>query len=148
MGGQTVDKKRLIQTLIRHEAMKLMSYRCSEGKLTIGIGRNIDDNGISEIEALFMLNNDIDSSEKQLRKFSWFEGLSDVRQEVLLNLHFNIGHTSFLTFKKMVWALENGDYLEAGEQMKDSKWFKQVGIRAEQLVDAMQSNSFFPSNLK
>jgi lysozyme len=138
-----MDRKRLIHTLIRHEALKLKPYRCSEGKLTIGVGHNLDDNGITEIEAIFILNNDLDSCEEQLRKFSWFEGLSDVRQEVIINLHFNIGHSSFLGFKKMIWALENGDYLEAGEQMKDSKWFNQVGIRAEQLVDAMQSNSFF-----
>jgi lysozyme len=141
-----MDRKRLTDTLIRHEALRLKPYRCSEGKLTIGVGRNIDDNGISEDEAIYMLNNDIDATEKQLRKFSWFEDLSDVRQEVLLNLHFNIGRSSFLRFKMMIRALENGDYLEAGVQMKDSKWFHQVGIRAEQLVEAMQSNSFFPNH--
>lgn len=138
-----MNSKRLIDTLIRHEAMKLKPYRCPEGKLTIGVGHNLDAKGITEKQALYILNDDIVECEEQIRKFSWFEGLSDVRQEVVLNLHFNIGHTSFLGFKKMIWALENGDYLEAGEQMKDSKWYKQVGIRAEQLVDAMQSNSFF-----
>lgn len=138
-----MDYKRLKEILIRHEALRLKPYRCSEGKLTIGVGHNIDDNGISEATAMFILDEDIKNTEAELRKFSWFEQLSDVRQEVILNLHFNIGRSSFLTFKKMIRALEYGDYLEAGEQMKDSKWYKQVGIRAEQLVEAMQSNSFF-----
>lgn len=140
-----MNKKRLVKTLIKHEAMRLKPYRCSEGKLTIGVGHNLDANGITERQALFILDDDIADCEKQLRKFHWFEQLSDVRQEVVLNLFFNIGRSSFLTFRKMIRALENGDYMEAGEQMKDSKWFKQVGIRAEQLVEAMQSNSFFPN---
>jgi lysozyme len=141
-----MDYKRLQDTLIRHEAMRLKLYKCSEGKNTIGVGHNIDDKGITEKQALMILDDDIKESEEHLRKFSWFEGLSDVRQEVVLNLHFNVGHTSFLGFKKMIWALENGDYLSAGEEMKDSKWYNQVGIRAKQLVEAMQSNSFFPNN--
>ena len=139
-----MDYKRLENTLIRHEALKLKPYRCSEGFLTIGVGHNLDANGISEAAAMFIFDEDIKEHEEALRKFSWFEGLSDVRQEVLLNLHFNIGHTSFLQFRKMIWALENGDYLEAAEQMKDSKWFNQVGVRGKQLVEAMVSNSFFP----
>lgn len=138
-----MDRKRLVKTLIRHEALKLKPYRCSAGKLTIGVGHNLDDNGITEDEAIFILNNDIDNCEEQLRKFSWFEKLSDARQEVLLNLHFNIGHSSFLKFKKMILALTNNDYVEASEQMKDSKWYSQVGYRAKQLVDVMKSNSFF-----
>ncbi len=140
-----MNYKRLRETLIRHEALKLKPYRCSEGKLTIGVGHNLDANGISENAAMFILSEDIKISEKALRKFSWFEQLSDVRQEVVLNLHFNIGHSSFLTFKNMIWALECGDYLGAAVEMRDSKWFNQVGVRAEQLVSAMESNSFFQS---
>lgn len=141
-----MDYKRLESTLIRHEALKLKPYRCSEGKLTVGVGHNLDSNGISKAAAMFILDEDIKASEEALRKFSWFELLSDIRQEVVLNLHFNIGHSSFLQFKKMIWALENGDFMSAGEEMKDSKWFRQVGIRAEQLKEAMESNSFFPNN--
>jgi lysozyme len=138
-----MNRKRLIDTLIRHEGMRNTLYKCSEGKNTIGVGRNIDANGISTEEALYLLKNDIKGCEENLRKYSWFENLTDVRQEVLLNLCFNIGYAGFKTFRKMIWALENGDYLTASEEMKDSKWYRQVGIRAEQLVDAMASNSFY-----
>jgi lysozyme len=141
-----MNRKRLEETLMRHEGLRLEPYRCSEGKLTIGIGRNLDNNGISEDEAKYMMWNDVFECEEKLRKFSWFESLSDIRQEILINLHFNIGHTSFLKFKKMIWALENGDYTGAATEMKDSRWYNQVGIRAEQLVKAMLSGSFFLNN--
>ena len=139
----TVDRERLLQTLIKHESLELMPYRCSEGKLTIGVGHNLDDNGITEDEALYILKNDLDKCEKQLKRFLWFQNLSDVRKEVIMNLHFNIGHTSFMRFKKMILALENSDYISAAKEMQDSKWFRQVGVRAVQLVKAMTANSFF-----
>ena len=137
-----MDYERLKNTLIRHEGLKLKPYRCSENKLTIGIGHNIGDNGITEEEAFFIFRNDIAVCEKQLRKFPWFGNLSDVRQEVLVNLCFNIGYPSFLNFKRMIWNLEKEDYSGAGNEMKNSKWFNQVGVRAEQLVKAMITNSF------
>ncbi len=137
-----MDRKRLIQTLIRHESLELKPYRCPEGKLTIGVGHNLDANGITEVEAVFILNNDIENCEEQLRKFSWFEKLSDTRQEIILNLHFNIGHSSFLTFRRMIWNLEKENFNLAAEEMKDSKWYNQVGHRAEYLVNAMKNNEF------
>ena len=47
--------------LIRHEGLKLFPYQCPAGKTTIGVGRNLDDKGISEKEAMYMLNEDIQS---------------------------------------------------------------------------------------
>ncbi len=137
-----MDRKRLVETLIRHESLELKLYKCQAGKQTIGVGHNIDDNGISKKVAEFILNEDIENSEVSLRKFSWFEKLSDIRQEVLLNLHFNIGHTSFLKFKRMIWNLEKENFEQAAEEMKDSKWYGQVGPRSVYLVNAMKNNQF------
>lgn len=55
--------------LILHERLKLKPYRCSAGKLTIGVGRNLEDKGISEEEALFLLRNDIAEAELQLTQY-------------------------------------------------------------------------------
>jgi len=140
-----MNQKRLEEILIRHEGMRTELYRCSEGKQTIGIGRNLEDKGITEEEAKYLMRNDIKECEGQLRKFSWFEDLSDVRQEIMINMCFNLGYTKFLGFRLMIWALENGDYVDAAAQMKNSRWYRQVGIRAEQLVEAMLSNSFYPN---
>ena len=49
---------RIKAQLVRHEGMRLKPYRCTAGKLTIGIGRNLDDRGISQKEAYVLLEYD------------------------------------------------------------------------------------------
>ena len=56
---------RIKAQLVRHEGLRLKPYRCTAGKLTIGIGRNLDDCGISQTEAYLLLENDIRNCEKQ-----------------------------------------------------------------------------------
>jgi lysozyme len=51
--------ERIQEQLVRHEGLRLKPYRCTAGKLTIGIGRNLDDRGISQKEAYAMLERDI-----------------------------------------------------------------------------------------
>jgi lysozyme len=58
---------RIKEQLVRHEGLRLKSYRCTAGNLTIGIGRNLDDCGISQSEGYIMLINDIMNCEKQLQ---------------------------------------------------------------------------------
>ena len=52
--------------IIKHEGLKLKPYICPAGKITIGVGRNIEDNGISEDEAMYLLNNDIKRCKTEL----------------------------------------------------------------------------------
>ena len=54
-----INKDRLTEQLMVHEGLKLQPYKCTAGKLTIGVGRNLDDVGITDIEAKFMLENDV-----------------------------------------------------------------------------------------
>ena len=49
----------LERLLIYHEGLRLGVYRCPAGKLTIGVGRNLEDRGITEEEAYYLLRNDI-----------------------------------------------------------------------------------------
>jgi lysozyme len=53
---------RIKAQLVRYEGLRLKPYRCTAGKLTIGIGRNLDDCGISQTEAYVLLENDIPRS--------------------------------------------------------------------------------------
>lgn len=135
--------RRLKQVLIRHEGLRLKPYKDTVGKLTIGVGRNLDDNGITEEEALFMLHNDISKIVQELdREFPWWRELDNVRQEVLVNMAFNLGIPKLKTFKKFLKALENRDYKTAAKEMLDSKWAKQVGRRAEELAYAMEHGEY------
>ena len=119
------------QMISRHEGLRLDLYKCPADKWTIGYGRNLEDNGIREDEALLMLNNDIDQVLHECqRAFDWFDRLDNPRQDVVLDMVFNLGLTRFRGFKKMIRALSDGDYITAAEEMMDSRWAKQVKTRA------------------
>ena len=118
--------------ITKHESMVLHPYNDSVGKLTIGVGRNIDDRGISRDEALYLLKNDIEMSINDLVDiFSDFYNLPNDVQLVMIDMMFNMGETRFRGFKKMIQAVKNDDFKEAAKQAKDSKWCQQVGIRCE-----------------
>ena len=137
-----INSERLIEQLVVDEAMKLRPYKCSAGKLTIGVGRNLEDNGITEDEALYLLQNDLDRIYKELRSnFSWFERLDSYRQEVLMNMCFNMGISRLKTFRRMIAALRIRDYQEAAKEMLDSLWAKQVGVRAVRLSETMGADN-------
>jgi lysozyme len=162
-----VLKHSLKDQLILHEGMKLKPYKCPANKWTIGVGRNLEDvglsrdeqlklfgtsglnreeiidgllvRGISEEEALFLLDNDIKKCVNDVKKFPWFESLDPVRQKVIVDMRFNLGLAGLKKFRKMIGHLEVGAYSKAAEEMKNSKWYHQVGTRARRLVEMMRT---------
>ena len=127
---------KIVEQLIRHEGLKLKVYKCPSGKLTIGIGRNLEDRGITKEEALYLLYNDIDACIIDLyREVQWIRDLDGGKQEVLVNMCFNLGIDGLLKFKKFLSALESGNLKEAKQEMLDSRWAVQVGNRAIELAD-------------
>tara|TARA_Y100000356_G_scaffold103497_1_gene89054 strand:+ start:153 stop:527 length:375 start_codon:yes stop_codon:yes gene_type:complete len=117
-----------------------MPYKCSSGFLTIGVGRNIEERGLSDDEIDYILNNDVNIATDELVKtFDWYPDLDEVRQRVVIDMVFNLGMPRFQQFKKMIQALDDGDYKEASIQMMDSRWASQVGARAERLRDMMET---------
>lgn len=108
--------------------LRLKPYRCTAGKLTIVIGRNLDDCGISQSEAYVMLINDIMNCEKQLQSKipDIYNGLDEVRKSVLLNMCFNLGINGLLGFKNTLAFVKVGDWERAANNMLVSKWAKQV----------------------
>ena len=132
------------EQLIQHEGLRLKPYRCPAGKLTIGVGRNLEQRGITEAEARMLLNNDIAAAVSDLRAIfpgtddgSAFDDLPENVQRVIIDMHFNLGKTGFLSFKKMIKAVKAGDYPAAAREMRNSNWFHQVGKRGENLVKMM-----------
>lgn len=126
------------QMLEKHEGVRLFPYRCSAGKLTIGIGRNLEDNGIRKEEALFMLRNDIADVRGSLEKFAWFTILDPVRQSVLVNMGFNLGMPKLMGFRNTIRAISDQDYLLAADELLRSAWAHQVGKRAQELAGLMR----------
>ena len=119
----------------RHEGLRLHPYRDSVGKLTIGVGRNLDDVGISRDEAMTLLTNDIDAATNSLEQtFPWTLAIDEVRMAVLINMTFNMGVGRLAGFKNFLAACQQGDWTTARAQMLDSVWAEQVGARAQRLA--------------
>ena len=133
--------QKLIENLKRHEGLRLKPYLCSEGKITIGFGRNLEDMGISEKEAEMLLMSDIERCYEELDVFSWFHDLDQVRQEAMVNMLFNLGLPTFLEFKRTLKFMAEGAYSQAAAEMLDSKWAKQVKGRAATLASRMRFNT-------
>jgi lysozyme len=126
--------------LVRDEGLKLKPYRCTAGKLTIGVGRNLDDVGISASEAMLLLEHDINRVIAKLSyHLPWWSSLTDNRQRVLANMAFNLGIDGLLKFKNTLSYIQNENYSEAAKAMLESKWAKQVGERAVRLSKMMEA---------
>jgi len=136
----------LEQRVINHEGKRKSAYQDSLGYWTIGIGRLIDKRmnaGLSDDEMLYLLRNDLAESERELMKFDWFTKMDRVRQEVLIELHFNIGLSNLLGFKNMIAYLSKGSYINAATQLLKSLWAKQVGEnRSSDMAKRLRTGSY------
>ena len=158
------NRDNLIEKLIAHEGLRLDVYQDTLGINTIGIGRNLDDRGISkdeldwmdyptiehvfsdgitEADAMYLAQNDVQIVEEELlRAHPCVEELDAVRQLVLVDMAFNMGVPRLCKFKKMWAAVEAEDFPTAAKEMLDSRWAKQVKGRATKLANAMHNGEF------
>ena len=126
----------------RFEGLRVLPYECPTGHLTIGYGHNLE-NGITPEMAEFILKRDLETAERAVKdKFAWYFKLNDARQFVLLDMAFNMGIARLCTFKKMLAAVERGDYATAAKEMLDSRWAFQVKTRAEKLAEMMKTGEY------
>ena len=124
----------LIASLKHHEGMRLRPYKDSVGKLTIGYGHNLDANGIPEWVADALLQTSIYKyAYDTTRVVPSYHSLTDARQEVLVEMVFNMGPAGLATFKLTLGYIEAQDWKAASKEMLDSEWATQVGNRAKSL---------------
>lgn len=134
---------KLIEQLKRHEGVKLKPYFDTVGKCTIGIGRNLDDIGITEKEAEMLLTNDIHEAIHQLtRRFTWTKELDEVRFAALINFTFNVGIGTVVEFKNAMALLKDGKYDMAADEFLNSKWATQVGQRAIDVTEQIRTGEW------
>ena len=153
-----------IEKLIKHEGLRLQVYKDTLGIDTIGIGRNLEDrgitdeelewmdipnvdtiyeHGISEADAMYLAGNDVQIVEEELvRAHPCVNKLDAVRQLVVMDMAFNMGVPRLCKFKKMWAAIEDEDYHNAAKEMLDSRWAVQVKSRSTKLAHAMHHGEF------
>ncbi len=125
----------LRKQLIDEEALRLFPYVDTMGKITIGVGHNLTDRGLSREIVEKILDNDIADAIIDLDKnLNWWRDLDDVRARVIVDLCFNLGISRLLGFRKMNSAFMMGDYATAAYELKNSHWYNQVGLRGPKLV--------------
>ena len=157
-------REAFIEKLIAHEGLRLEVYQDTLGIDTIGIGRNLEDRGITkeelegldipsidhvyeygltEADAVYLAHNDVEIVEEELvRAHPCVDRLDSVRQLVLMDMAFNMGVPRLCKFKKMWNAIHDEDFPTAAKEMLDSRWANQVKGRATKLANAMHNGEF------
>jgi lysozyme len=157
-------REHFIEELIKHEGLKLQVYKDTLGIDTIGIGRNLEDRGISqeelddldipnmdviyeygitEADAVYLAQNDVQIVEDELlRAHPCVDRLDSVRQLILMDMAFNMGVPRLCKFQKMWNAIHEEKYDVAAKEMLDSRWANQVKSRAVKLANAMHNGEF------
>ncbi len=135
---------RLRDDLKRDEGVKYEIYLDHLGLATFGIGHLIVDGDpekgrpvgekVSEERVNECFAKDVQTVLKDCKIiFSEFDSLPEEAQLVIANMMFNMGRTRLSGFKKFIAAVKAGDWMEAGAQMQDSRWYRQVTNRASRL---------------
>ena len=158
------NRQDLIEKLIVAEGLRLQVYKDTLGIDTIGIGRNLEDRGITkeeladldiptiehvyeygitEADAVYLAENDVQIVEEELvRAHPCVDRLDSVRQLILMDMAFNMGVPRLCKFKKMWNAVHEEDFPTAAKEMLDSRWANQVKSRATKLANAMHNGEF------
>lgn len=128
--------------LLIDEGEELKPYKCPAGKITIGIGRNLTDNGITKDESRYLFNTDVSRTYDAAIKIlgTDFYSYSKNRQCAILNLIFNLGETKFRKFTNTIQATKNKNWELVGQNLRKSLWFKQVGNRGNRVVTLLEKD--------
>ena len=70
-----------------------------------------------------------------------FSNLPEEAQQIIANMMFNLGRPRLSKFVGMKRGVDDGDWDAAADEMVDSRWYRQVGARAERLVNRMRNIS-------
>lgn len=154
-----IDMNEKIQRLVMHEGCELMPYTCPAGYLTIGVGRNLETNPLTEEEkracgdymhgitknaAFLLLRNDIKRVTKECSEcIPFWNQLDDERKYALFDMNFQLGLDGLLGFKKMLKAMGAGNFEEASEHCLDSKYAKlDTPTRAKRIAETIRTGRF------
>jgi len=140
----------LRKMLILHEGLRQKAYddataktlrpgKTLEGKLTIGVGRNLTDRGLTRSEIDFMLDHDIDRATRGAAIYPWFSALNEPRQAVCVSMVFCCGPNGWRGFKKTHLALSKSRWDTAAIELLDSRFAEQVGDRALHLAEMLRT---------
>lgn len=131
----------LKKSLKAHEGVKASLYKDTEGHITGGVGHNFD-NPLPEKLIDLILDFDVTVAIEELdRAFPSWRIHSTARQNVLIELMFNLGAPRLGQFTRFWFALSHKDYVTAAKELLQSKWATQVKGRANTLADRLMDDT-------
>lgn len=110
---------------------------------TIGYGTNLQELEIGEELATEWLYDMLRKAERSARGYPWFTNLNQARQDAIVEMIYNLGLSRFDKFAKLKAACAVSDFFDAADQMLDSLWAKQVGVRADRLAIQMRTGEYW-----
>jgi len=138
------------EDLVRHEGYVTEIYLDSENLPTFGIGHLVTENDmeytwpvgtpVTDERILQVFHDDCNAACTDASAlFLNFSSHPEDVQRVLVNMAFNLGRSRLGKFKNMITAVNEGNYSKAADEMVDSKWYRQVKRRGEELVNIMRN---------
>lgn len=140
--NEAINDTRTVALIERHEGREKYPYTDTTGKVTIGVGWNLTDNGLPEDIIDALLTRGYERALNAAKRYPWFKRLSGPRKAAIVNMIYNLGFKGFHSFKHLRANLEAGYFGRAAEEMLDSKWAAQVGYRAEELAEMMRNDKW------
>lgn len=131
----------LLQQIKEHEGLVLKPYKCPVGKLTIGYGHNLEDNGLTKTACEYILIEDIEEAKKNLYAIftrDFFDSLSNNQKIALIDMMFNLGMSRFLTFKKFILAVKQRNFDRASVEIIHSRAYQQNKSRYKKLSEQIK----------
>jgi lysozyme len=129
----------LLRSIKEHEGLRLRAYQDTVGVWTIGYGQNLQVLEIDEALAEKWLNHKIDEAIRDAASLPEYAVMDEVRQDVLIELVYNMGLATVKKFVNTRRAMLEGRYDDAAAGMLQSKWARQVGKRADRLASQMKT---------
>tara|TARA_R110001592_G_scaffold6852_4_gene37780 strand:- start:7488 stop:7928 length:441 start_codon:yes stop_codon:yes gene_type:complete len=143
-----IEKLRLELEL--DEGCKYVTYKCSEDRLTFGIGHLVlpDDpeydqpvgTTVSSDRVTECFDKDVGTVIAESKKlYSQFDSLPEEVKLIICNMLFNLGLPTLSKFKDMKAAIDAEQWPAAADAMLDSKWARQLPNRSGRLITRMRS---------
>jgi lysozyme len=134
----------LLKTHIRvSEGLRLRIYKCPSGFNTIGYGTNLD-SGITMHQAEALMCAEIDDLIEHIPSVvECWDNLDDNRKMALVDMAYNMGLSGLSKFVNTLGFICAGDYLAAANEIKQSKYYQQVGNRAKKIVKVIETGEWY-----
>ena len=136
MNNENDNNMKIMKDYIKeHEGLRLKKYKDSVGKWTIGYGHlilsheNYDEITLEQANEIF--EEDFKKHYEQSEQFPGFDKLPFSKKCVIVDLCFNLGGKFYLSWPKFTAFMKAGDYVSASNEIKTSKYYRQVGRRAK-----------------